>query len=52
MSETNRSTDAANASAPIALRPFIVSCAVCSLFGFAVLAALAHSLLSFWHPVV
>ncbi|HYN77025.1 MAG TPA: hypothetical protein VES73_04440 [Lamprocystis sp. (in: g-proteobacteria)] len=52
MTETNRSTDAANASAPIAIRPFIVTCAVCSLLGFAVLAALAHSLLSFWHPVV
>ena len=51
MTETYRSTDAADASAPIAIRPFIVSCAICSVFGFALLAGLAHSLLSFWGPL-
>jgi hypothetical protein len=52
MTETYRSADAAQTPAPIAIRPFIFSCVICSVVGFALLAALAHSLLSFWHPVV
>jgi hypothetical protein len=51
MTEPYRTADVANASSPIEIRPFIVSCAICSVFGFAVLAALAHSLLSFWGPL-
>jgi hypothetical protein len=46
------SVGAVNESAPIAIRPFLVTCAICSVLGFAVLAGLAHALLSFWHPVV
>lgn len=46
------STDDSNASAPIALRPFLVSCALYSVLGFTVLAGLAHALLSFWKPMV
>jgi hypothetical protein len=38
--------------APIALKPFLVSCAIYSVLGFAVLAGLAHALLSFWQPMV
>jgi hypothetical protein len=46
------SADDANAAAPIALRPFLVSCAIYSIVGLTVLAGLAHALLSFWRPVV
>jgi hypothetical protein len=46
------STDDSADSAPIALRPFIISCALYSVLGLAVLAGLAHALLSFWQPVV
>jgi hypothetical protein len=56
MTQTQRadsiSTDAANASTVIAIRPFLVSCAICSVLGFGVLAGLAQALLSFWGPVV
>lgn len=56
MTQTQRadsiSNDVANASTVIAIRPFLVSCAICSVLGFGVLAGLAHALLSFWGPVV
>lgn len=52
MTEICRSADAAQTPAPIAIRPFIVSCVICSVVGFALLAALAHALLSFWQPMV
>jgi hypothetical protein len=44
------SADDANAAAPIALRPFLVSCAIWSILGFAVLAGLAHALMTLWGP--
>lgn len=39
--------DEANAAAPLALKPFLLSCALCSLLGLSVLAILAQSLVSF-----
>jgi hypothetical protein len=38
-------------SAPIAIKPFLISCAICSVLGLTVLAVLAQALVSFLAPV-